>query len=177
MGLRPLLAKREYGDAHRSTMVVYVGCKVDQAEPVMKIVAGALSTPEGKLAIEHAVSEARAHPDSELHLVTFVEALKSDEGLKSYQDELRQRDAWVQETASDLAEKTGLPVRGHTPQGTLRPADAILNVARAVEADLIVIAIRRRSRVGKLLLGSNAQDILLGADCPVLGVKLEEEAA
>jgi nucleotide-binding universal stress UspA family protein len=37
--------------------------------------------------------------------------------------------------------------------------------------DLIVIGVRRRSPVGKLVLGSNAQDILLRADCPVLAVK------
>jgi nucleotide-binding universal stress UspA family protein len=30
---------------------------------------------------------------------------------------------------------------------------------------------RRRSRVGKIVLGSNAQDILLGAEAAVLAVK------
>ena len=38
-------------------------------------------------------------------------------------------------------------------------------------AELIVIGLRRRSTVGKLLLGSNAQEILLDAKCPVLAVK------
>jgi len=51
------------------------------------------------------------------------------------------------------------------------PAEDLLAVARERDADLIVIGIRRRSPVGKLVLGSNAQDVLLEADCPVLAVK------
>ena len=36
------------------------------------------------------------------------------------------------------------------------------------EADLIVIGYRKRSSVGKALLGSQAQEIMMGAPCPVL---------
>ena len=51
------------------------------------------------------------------------------------------------------------------------PAEDLLAIARDRGAELIVIGIRRRSPVGKLVLGSNAQDVLLEADCPVLAVK------
>jgi nucleotide-binding universal stress UspA family protein len=49
--------------------------------------------------------------------------------------------------------------------------DQVLAVADEVSADLVVIGLRRRSPVGKLLMGSVAQRILLGADCAVLAVK------
>lgn len=49
--------------------------------------------------------------------------------------------------------------------------DQVLAVAHDVSADLVVIGLRRRSPVGKLLMGSVAQRILLGADCAVLAVK------
>jgi nucleotide-binding universal stress UspA family protein len=50
-------------------------------------------------------------------------------------------------------------------------AAVLLEVAAEVDASVIVIGLRHRSPVGKLLLGSNAQRILLDASCPVLAVK------
>ena len=49
--------------------------------------------------------------------------------------------------------------------------DDILDVVNEVSADLVVIGLRHRSPVGKLLLGSNAQRILLESPAPVLAVK------
>jgi nucleotide-binding universal stress UspA family protein len=41
---------------------------------------------------------------------------------------------------------------------------------RARDADMLVIGLRRRSRVGKFILGSTAQSAILAARCPVLTV-------
>ena len=51
------------------------------------------------------------------------------------------------------------------------PAEDLISVADETGADLIVIGLRRRTPVGKLILGSNAQRILLDAPCAVLAVK------
>jgi nucleotide-binding universal stress UspA family protein len=50
-------------------------------------------------------------------------------------------------------------------------ADEILDVAREVNAEAVVIGIRHRSQVGKLLMGSVATRLLMEASCPVIAVK------
>lgn len=50
-------------------------------------------------------------------------------------------------------------------------ADAVVAVADEERATLVVVGIRHRTPVGKLLLGSVAQRIILEAHCPVLAVK------
>jgi len=49
--------------------------------------------------------------------------------------------------------------------------DLVVEIARERDAALVVVGVRRRSPVGKLLMGSVSQRILLTADCPVLAVK------
>jgi nucleotide-binding universal stress UspA family protein len=51
------------------------------------------------------------------------------------------------------------------------PAEDLVAVAEEHGADLLVIGLRRRSPVGKLILGSQAQRVLLDAPCAVLAVK------
>ncbi len=50
-------------------------------------------------------------------------------------------------------------------------AEVVLDLVAETDAKLIVVGARRRSRVGKLLLGSVTQSIILAADIPVLVVQ------
>ena len=52
-----------------------------------------------------------------------------------------------------------------------RPAEELVDRSNQLGAALIVIGVRSRSRVGKILMGSDAQSIILGATVPVLSVK------
>ena len=83
-------------------------------------------------------------------------AAEIDESLSEV--EVRLRESGVEHEIRQL-------VRG------VDPADDLIAVAEEVDADLIVIGLRRRTPVGKLIMGSNAQQILLDASCPVLAVK------
>lgn len=60
-------------------------------------------------------------------------------------------------------------------EGSGDPAAAILGRAGEVDADLISVAGRTRSPAGKALLGSVSQEVLLGADRPVLFTTVDEE--
>jgi len=51
--------------------------------------------------------------------------------------------------------------------------DAILQTAKTVHADLIVIGTHGRRGLSRFLLGSVAEDILRRAPCPVLAVRLD----
>ena len=55
--------------------------------------------------------------------------------------------------------------------GTDDTAESILRLATKAGAELLVIGARRRSPVGKLILGSVTQTLILEADMPVLVVK------
>jgi nucleotide-binding universal stress UspA family protein len=50
-------------------------------------------------------------------------------------------------------------------------AEEILRVVRDTDADVVVIGLRHRTPVGKVIMGSIAQQVLLDAPCPVLAVK------
>lgn len=62
----------------------------------------------------------------------------------------------------------GLPVQVHVRIGP--DAATILEFARTMQADLIVLGRHGHSRVGQALFGSVAEKIVRKADCPVLVV-------
>ena len=49
--------------------------------------------------------------------------------------------------------------------------DEILGLVDSLQVSVLVIGLRKRTAVGKLLLGSMAQEILMTVPCPVLAVK------
>lgn len=68
------------------------------------------------------------------------------------------------------AQDAGASARAVRGDGEDGP-DALIEASEAAGVKMLVIGIRKRSQVGKLLLGSDAQRILLDATCPVLAVK------
>ncbi|MEX5297389.1 universal stress protein [Kocuria sp. CPCC 205292] len=74
------------------------------------------------------------------------------------------------EALVDRARAAGISARAERSAGEDGP-DALIQASHAADAEMLVIGIRKRSQVGKLLLGSDAQRILLDASCPVLAVK------
>jgi nucleotide-binding universal stress UspA family protein len=56
----------------------------------------------------------------------------------------------------------------------LSPGESLVEYALENAFEELIIGVRKRSRVEKLLLGSNAQFIILNSPCPVLTVRAGE---
>jgi nucleotide-binding universal stress UspA family protein len=55
--------------------------------------------------------------------------------------------------------------------GIRKAGEQIINFAQTIHADEIIIGSQKRSRIGKLFLGSTTQFVVLNASCPVIVVK------
>lgn len=53
--------------------------------------------------------------------------------------------------------------------------DELVALANELTPDFVVVGGRKRSPAGKVVFGSTAQTVLLGADCPVVLVKTKQE--
>lgn len=123
------------------------------------VVVGYVPKPEGEAALAQAIEEARLR-DAEL-VVVHSHRSRSDEAEPDLSAVRARLDA------SGVAYDVRQLERG------FEAAEDLVSVAEAQDAVLIVIGLRRRTPVGKLILGSNAQRVLLDAHCPVLAVKAD----
>lgn len=55
--------------------------------------------------------------------------------------------------------------------GAKDPAEQIINFAETINADEIIIGTKKRSKIGKFVLGSTTQFLVLNAPCPVIVTK------
>jgi nucleotide-binding universal stress UspA family protein len=112
----------------------------------------ATRSPGAELHVVHVFSEPR-NVDSELVPMSSARLKEASERLR-----LRIEAEWQQ---------TGkLDVFGHVRSGD--PAQAILQVAVDIDADLVIVGSHRRTGIGKLVLGSVAERVVRDAHCPVL---------
>ena len=125
------------------------------------IVVGWKPDEFGEAALDRGVEEARLRGGR----VVVVNATRGDALVDD-----RYADEEQLARLTDELSASGLEVDVRRSMGA-DVGDQVLAVADDVSADLVVIGLRRRSPVGKLLMGSVAQRILLGAVGAVLAVK------
>ncbi|MHC8609850.1 universal stress protein (plasmid) [Paenarthrobacter ureafaciens] len=128
----------------------------------MSIVVGYVPTPEGSAALDRAIAEARKTGKT----LVVINSSRGDAPVdRRYADEPQIASIEARLGKEGIDHVMLHPVRGHDA------ANEILEAADERRAEMIVIGLRRRTPVGKLIMGSTAQRILLEADCPVLAVK------
>jgi nucleotide-binding universal stress UspA family protein len=128
----------------------------------MTIVVGYVPTPEGEAALTAAISEAQLRQEP-LHVVNTSRGESLVDSRFASDDSLASVRARLEESGSVFE------IDQHV--GSHDASDELVAIADRVKASLIVIGLRRRSPTGKLITGSQAQRILLDANCPVLAVK------
>jgi nucleotide-binding universal stress UspA family protein len=129
------------------------------------VVVGYVPKPEGDAAVDQGIAEAR------LRGVELI-VVNSHRGGREYDDETSARSAGNLSALEAKLEESGVSYAVRQLVRGFEPAEDLIGVAEDTDAELIVIGLRRRTPVGKLILGSNAQRILLDAPCPVLAVKV-----
>jgi nucleotide-binding universal stress UspA family protein len=134
----------------------------------MSVVVAHQASTIGHLTLQEAAKEAnlRQVPMAVIHVAEGVDLDVIEAHKAGLSDEIAQvlREVDLDDVEWTLQVTTGEDV-----------AEAVLDVVSGVDAELLVIGARRRTPVGKLIMGSVTQSIILHADVPVLVVKAPAE--
>ena len=129
----------------------------------MTILAGYIPTRVGEAVLGAAMEEAQLRGTR----LVIVSSARGDAPLEKHRLDPHERQALEERLGGARIDFEILEVLRRQD-----PADAILDAAEKIEPQLLVIGLRKRSPVGKLIMGSTAQKILLEAPCNVLGVRV-----
>ncbi len=128
----------------------------------MTIVVGYRANEFGEIALEHALTRAQA-TSSRLVVVNVArgEGLDDPDFIRGHElEQLRMKLGNSGLAGYDVSQ----PVGAET-------VELLLEALEKEDVNLLIIGIRPRSAVGKFLMGSVAQKVLMGASVPVLTVK------
>ena len=130
----------------------------------MKILVGYDGSNSAKDALKLAKDHAMAL-DAKVDIVTSMVGAKNNQ-----YDDVRQAELGLEYAKALLVEdnidcETHLLIRG------LSPGEDLVQFAEDNQINEIIVGVRRRSKVGKFLMGSTAQHVILNAPCPVVTIK------
>jgi len=128
----------------------------------MTILVAYVPRPEGQAALDKGIEIAKRRNERLLVVNATTGGAKDEDAMASVQDveriEAQLKEAGVQSEFKQFG-------RG---KSAIEEIEALVT---ALQPYVLVIGLRKRSAVGKLILGSVAQEILMSVDCPVLCVK------
>lgn len=130
----------------------------------MKILVGY----DGSNSAKDALTLAKKHASAFDATVTIVSSLIG--GSVTQGTEVEQATENL-ESAKKMFVDAGIPCETKLLVRGMTPGEDLVEYAKEQAVDEIIIGIKRRSKVGKLLFGSNAQYVIIKAPCPVVTVK------
>ena len=130
----------------------------------MKILVGY----DGSNSAKEALSLAKIHAKAFGASVAVVTSM--EKGTEGQREEISLSEKGL-EWAKSLFEENNIDCDAHLLIRGLTPGEDIVEFAKENQVDEIIVGVKRRSKVGKLLMGSTAQYIILQAPCPVVSVK------
>jgi nucleotide-binding universal stress UspA family protein len=130
----------------------------------MKILVAYDGSAASNRALNLAIDKAKAN-GARVYVVTSM-----SKGTQSQLHDIQETEKKLDEIKKMLQDQnisadTALLIRG------VEPGEDVVEFAKENEIDEIFVAIRKRSRVEKMILGSTAQYVILNAHCPVITVK------
>jgi nucleotide-binding universal stress UspA family protein len=130
----------------------------------MKIVVAYDMTDRAEKALAVGLDYSKKFNATLVLIASLVGGAKEDvEEINAFEKGLR--------LAEKKAKDNGVKCEKHLLMRGNAPGEDVVSFATENGVDLIVIGVKKRSKVGKLMFGSTAQFIILEADCPVLAVK------
>ncbi|MGM0426133.1 MAG: universal stress protein [Thermodesulfobacteriota bacterium] len=130
----------------------------------MNILVGYDGSNAAKDAVRLAQKHAKAF-DAGVHIMTSLPG-----GDETSAEDVQKAEKGLAEAKATF-DQEGVPCDTHVIVHGQAPGEDLVEFAKDKSIDQIVVGVRRRSRVGKMLMGSTAQYVILEAPCPVLSIK------
>ena len=130
----------------------------------MKILVGY----DGTNAAKEALNLAKLHAKSFGAAVDVVTSM--EKGTENQREDIDQAERGL-EWAKSIFDENDIVCNTHLLIRGLTPGEDLVEFAKENNVDEILVGVKRRSKVGKLLMGSTAQYVILKASCPVVSVK------
>ncbi len=130
----------------------------------MTILVAYVPRPEGQAALKKGIEIAKRRQERLVVVNTSPGGKQEDRSMADVQDVER-----VEALLADCGLEAEFKqfVRGKTV------VEEVVDLVDSLKISVLVIGLRKRTAVGKLIMGSVAQEILLTVSCPVLAVKAD----
>jgi nucleotide-binding universal stress UspA family protein len=143
---------------------------------LMKIIVCYDASAVAAKAVEKSIAMAK-DLNAELHIFNSVPPIKNSRDVFEFiknkeQEEIDRRKRYMAK-AEKVAHEAGISCQIIISNRGKETGEDIVEYANEIGADYLVMGVRRRSKLEKIILGSNVQYVLMKSPCPVVTVKDE----